>query len=59
MNKITVEDAQCLEMLPTVDEIRQVVWSCDPSKAPGVDGFNLNFVRNCWDTLGRIFLHLF
>ena len=28
---------------------------CDPIKAPRVDGFNLNFVRKCWDTLGGDF----
>ena len=31
--------------MPTHDEIRNAVWECDPSKAPGYDGFNLKFIK--------------
>ena len=29
--------------------------SCDPSKAPGFDGFNLNFIPKMWDIVGSDF----
>ena len=45
VNKIATEDARLLEMMPSLEEIKFVVWSCDPTKASGVDGFNLNFMR--------------
>lgn len=35
----------------TIEEIKETVWSCDGNKSPGLDGFNLNFFKNCWDTL--------
>ena len=47
-----------MEEIPTTEEIKDVVWSCDPSKAPGLDGFNLNFVRKMWDVVGAEFQKL-
>lgn len=29
------------------------MWSCDPSKAPGSDGYNLNFVRRMWNEIRK------
>lgn len=37
---------------PLKDEIKEVVWQCDGSKAPGYDGFNLNLIKSMWDVLG-------
>ena len=34
------------------EDIREAVWYCDPSKALGVDGYNLNFIRKLWDDIG-------
>ena len=63
VNKISPEEAATLEALPTEEEIKSAAWPCDPSKAPGADGFNLTFIRSCWETLGRDFtscvLHFF
>eukprot|EP00256_Glycine_max_P032671 XP_006577560.1 uncharacterized protein LOC102665607 [Glycine max] len=31
------------------EEIKDVVWSCDGNKCPGPDGFNLRFIKKCWE----------
>lgn len=35
------------------DEITAAVWSCNPSKAPGYDGFNIKFIKYMWDIIGK------
>lgn len=37
--------ANQLETIPCAVEITRAVWSCDPSKALGYDGFNIKFVK--------------
>lgn len=27
------------------------MWQCDDSKSSGLDGFNLNFIKNSWESL--------
>ena len=34
-----------------MEEIKGVVWECDGDKCPGPDGFNFNFLRNCWNSI--------
>lgn len=34
-----------------MEEIKEAVWNCDGSKAPGPDGFNFNFVNSAWDII--------
>ncbi|XP_040947382.1 uncharacterized protein [Gossypium hirsutum] len=34
-----------------MEEIKEAVWSCDESKAPGPDGFNLCSFRKSWEIL--------
>lgn len=55
VNKISVEDAGILGILPSMEEIKCAVWSCDSSKAPSAYVFNLNFIRKCWDIIGGDF----
>ncbi|GAU23824.1 hypothetical protein TSUD_27340 [Trifolium subterraneum] len=31
------------------EEVREIIWSCDGNKSPGPDGFNLNFLKSCWN----------
>lgn len=35
----------------TIDEIREAIWSCDGNKSPGLDGFNFNFFKSCWELI--------
>ena len=51
--KISQEQASILERMPSKEEISLAVKSCDPSKAPGYDGFNLNFIKKFWDDFGE------
>ena len=44
--------------MPSSEEIRSDVWSCDPSKALGLDGFNMNFIRKSWEVIGVEFQQL-
>ena len=37
-----------MESMPSREEIFLAVTLCDPSKAPGYDGFNLNFIKKFW-----------
>lgn len=52
------EEAYCnIIALFTEKEVKEEVWGCDANKSLGPDGFNLNFIKNCWemvkkDTLG-------
>ena len=49
VNRISGDDVALLEVMPLEEEIKLAVWTCDPAKGRGADGFNLNFVRKCWD----------
>lgn len=40
-----------LEQTFSMDELKQAIWSCEGSKAPGPDGFTMNFVKKNWDVL--------
>ena len=44
-----------IERCVTAEEIKEAVWSCDPSKAPGYDGFNFAFIREMWGIVGPAF----
>ena len=43
------EDNQMLVDVFSEKEIREAVWSCDSSKSPGLNGFNIGFIKFCWD----------
>lgn len=36
----------------SMEEVKEVVWECDGNKSLGPDGFNFNFIKACWDTIG-------
>lgn len=48
---ISDTQAAALECLFTEDEIHQAVWSFQGLKAPGPDGYSINFLKNNWDLL--------
>ena len=47
VKRISKEDDISLESIPTSEETRQAVWTCDFSHAPGPDGYNFNFIKRC------------
>ncbi|XP_072084416.1 uncharacterized protein [Arachis hypogaea] len=55
VNVIREEDTLALELQPTPQEVREAVWDCESSKAPGSDGYNMNFIKKCWDVIGAEF----
>jgi len=44
-NSIFREDNQMLVGAFSEEEIKEAVWSCDSSKSPGLDGFNMGFIN--------------
>ncbi|XP_015964289.1 uncharacterized protein LOC107488107 [Arachis duranensis] len=52
---VSEEDALTLEMQPTTEEVREAIWDCESSKAHGSDGYNMNFIKKCWDEIGPEF----
>ncbi|KAK5837395.1 hypothetical protein PVK06_013205 [Gossypium arboreum] len=55
---ISEESARKLEAPFLMEEINEAVWSCDESKAPGLDGFNLCFYRKCLEIVKHDLLGL-
>lgn len=45
------DEVRNLEVLFTMDEIKDAIWSSDECKALGSDGFNMVFYRKCWDVV--------
>ncbi|GKA93672.1 putative RNA-directed DNA polymerase, partial [Tanacetum coccineum] len=39
-------------------EIKEAVWNCGGSKAPGPDGFTFNFIKHYWDILSKDFIDM-
>ncbi|CAM8943986.1 unnamed protein product [Rhodiola kirilowii] len=54
MNFDCLSDIQrgSLERMITVEEIREALKDCDGNKAPGPDGFNINFYKKFWLIVG-------
>ncbi|GKB32027.1 hypothetical protein Tco_0871428 [Tanacetum coccineum] len=42
-------DRDSLETPISLDEVKNAVWDCGSSKAPGPDGFSFAFVKKYWD----------
>ncbi|XP_015954321.1 uncharacterized protein LOC107478701 [Arachis duranensis] len=55
VNRIDEEESVALERMPTTEEVREVVWDCESSMATGSDGYNMNFIKKCWDDIGAEF----
>ncbi|MED6112895.1 hypothetical protein PIB30_065986 [Stylosanthes scabra] len=51
VKKISEADAVSLECMPSVEEIQATMWSCEPTRASGLDGYNMGFIRKTWDTI--------
>jgi len=50
-NLVSEEDNDSLMSPVTEEEITSIVWSMDPDKAPGPDGFTIHFYRICWEII--------
>ncbi|GJT35075.1 RNA-directed DNA polymerase, eukaryota, reverse transcriptase zinc-binding domain protein [Tanacetum coccineum] len=46
-------DRDYLERLVTHKEIKEAIWDCVSSKAPGPDGFSFAFVKKYWDIIKK------
>ncbi|KAK9074986.1 hypothetical protein SSX86_003305 [Deinandra increscens subsp. villosa] len=42
----------------SAEELKEVVWNCAPSKAPGLDGFNIKFFKHHSDLMGPALLEV-
>lgn len=42
-----------LELIPSGEELKEAVWSCDLNKSPGYNGFNIKFVKEMWPIIGE------
>ncbi|GKD35485.1 RNA-directed DNA polymerase, eukaryota, reverse transcriptase zinc-binding domain protein [Tanacetum coccineum] len=51
--KIDNTDQDYLERLVALEEIKEAVWDCGSSKAPGPDGFSFAFVKKYWDIIQK------
>ncbi|GJY59623.1 zinc knuckle CX2CX4HX4C containing protein [Tanacetum coccineum] len=38
--------------------IKEAVWNCGGSKAPGPDGFTFKFIKHYWDSIGQDFINM-
>lgn len=47
------QDNASLELLPSEEEVRQVVFGMDGESAAGPDGFTGLFFTSCWDIVGQ------
>lgn len=50
--KISFDEVERMEKIPDADEIKHVVWCCDPSKDPAYDGYNFKFIKEMWEVTG-------
>ncbi|XP_016185231.1 uncharacterized protein LOC107626855 [Arachis ipaensis] len=53
--RLSEEQAMQLELIPSYIKVKEAVWSCSSTKAPGPDGFNMFFAKNSWEIIGMEF----
>lgn len=49
--KLSADSVALLEGLFTADEVKAVIFNCDGGKAPGPDGYNMDFFKKNWSLL--------
>ncbi|XP_072074404.1 uncharacterized protein [Arachis hypogaea] len=55
VNRIDEENSVALQRMLTMEEVREAVWDCESSKAPRSNGYNMNFIKKCWDEIAPKF----
>ncbi|WMV30202.1 hypothetical protein MTR67_023587 [Solanum verrucosum] len=48
---VTPEQNQKLQEMPTLEELKQVVFAMNPNSAPGPDGIGGKFYKACWNII--------
>ena len=48
---VNIDDNITLTKKIIEEDINNVIWSMEPDKAPGPDGFSIHFYRICWDII--------
>ena len=55
LSQLTQESQNSLEMPLTLDEVSEVVKSCQNGKSPGLDGLTYKFYKKTWPIIGASF----
>jgi len=55
-NPLSLDQVAALDMPISDSEIKNTLFSLAKGKAPGPDGFPVDFFKTCWDTVGSIVL---
>ncbi|KAL0288269.1 UNVERIFIED_CONTAM: hypothetical protein Sangu_2666000 [Sesamum angustifolium] len=50
---LTDEDRQPLCVMPTLEKVREAVFSIDPDSVAGPDGFGAVFFHSCWEIISE------
>ena len=50
-NAIKNKDNDTLKQMIMLEEIKKVVDGMEDDRAPGLDGYNANFIKLCWDII--------
>ncbi|KAK6803160.1 hypothetical protein RDI58_000944 [Solanum bulbocastanum] len=48
---VTTEQNKRLQEMPTMEELREVVFAMNPNSAPGPDGIGGKFYQSCWNVI--------
>ncbi|KAL0329291.1 UNVERIFIED_CONTAM: hypothetical protein Sradi_4915800 [Sesamum radiatum] len=52
-DSLTDEDQRFLYVIPTLEEVREAVFSIDPDSVAGPDGFGAVFYHTCWEIISE------
>ncbi|GJT29449.1 putative RNA-directed DNA polymerase, eukaryota, reverse transcriptase zinc-binding domain protein [Tanacetum coccineum] len=55
---LSLHEISFLDATITSKEIKDAVWDCGGSKAPGPDGFTFKFIKHYWETIGENFVDM-
>jgi len=55
LSSLTEVQKQSLVQEVTVEDIKEALGACDPSKSPGYDGFNMKCIKHIWPIIGEDF----
>nr|GFB99190.1 RNA-directed DNA polymerase, eukaryota, reverse transcriptase zinc-binding domain protein [Tanacetum cinerariifolium] len=53
INGLMVDGTWITDPKVNLDEIKEAIWDCGSSKAPGPDGYTFTFVKKFWGTIHK------